>query len=197
MKLQTQLEGWYILISGSRLVWKVTWMYLHPISALRGFTSKLVDIKRFNIQSKWNVSIMGTLQRVKPGRLTWSCLWWDCRAGCAEWFHPAACPSWRRSLQTCRPTGEKQGCQRSANCLEAHFHSFAPVTVKCTWFLSDMRKSSLDPGNPSSMKVFTRRRSALFPRSRWRNRHTKFVALLLLSMFDKHSKVNLKWVSGN
>lgn len=38
-----------------------------------------------------------------------------------------------------------------------------------TWFLSDMRKSSLDPGNPSSMKVFTRRRSALLPRRRQYN----------------------------
>lgn len=35
--------------------------------------------------------------------------------------------------------------------------------VKHTWFLSDMRKSSLDPGSPSSMNVFTSRRSALFP----------------------------------
>lgn len=32
-----------------------------------------------------------------------------------------------------------------------------------TWFRSDMRKSSLDPGRPNSMKVFTSRRSALFP----------------------------------
>lgn len=32
-----------------------------------------------------------------------------------------------------------------------------------TWFRSDIRKSSLDPGNPNSMKVFTRRKSALFP----------------------------------
>lgn len=41
----------------------------------------------------------------------------------------------------------------------------SPVTVtpSRTWFLSDMRKSSLDPGKPSSIKVFTSRRSALFP----------------------------------
>lgn len=37
------------------------------------------------------------------------------------------------------------------------------VTPSRTWFLSDMRKSSLDPGKPSSIKVFTSRRSALFP----------------------------------
>lgn len=43
---------------------------------------------------------------------------------------------------------------------------FSPAAVHYgTWFLSDMRKSSLDPGSPNSMKVLTSRRSALFPGS--------------------------------
>lgn len=32
-----------------------------------------------------------------------------------------------------------------------------------TWLRSDMRKSSLDPGSPSSINVLTNRRSALLP----------------------------------
>lgn len=37
------------------------------------------------------------------------------------------------------------------------------IYILSTWFLSDIRKSSFDPGSPSSIKVFTSRRSALLP----------------------------------
>lgn len=50
--------------------------------------------------------------------------------------------------------------------MENACRQFSPVPVHSgTWFLSDIRKSSLDPGSPNSMKVLTSRRSALFPGS--------------------------------
>ena len=70
---------------------------------------------------------------------------------------------------------EKQRSQRSSSRLRAlsenvtvRVINLIPIAViyKCTWFLSDMRKSSLDPGSPNSIKVFTSRRSALFPGSK-------------------------------
>lgn len=82
------------------------------------------------------------------------------------------------NVSVCRETrGEKKGTAVSiflsffkyrialwGKCERARNQS-TPVTVAPgrTWFLSDMRKSSLDPGKPSSIKVFTSRRSALFP----------------------------------
>lgn len=123
------------------------------------------------------LAVMCVLHCIRAERLTLSCRWWGCTAGYAEWSHPAACLSWCRNLQTCRSaekrTKRKKGTAVSvfANCLWGgactHDQSW-PVTVirNCTWFLSDIRKSSRDPGNPNSIKVFTSRRSALFPGSR-------------------------------
>lgn len=70
---------------------------------------------------------------------------------------------------------EKHGSQRTSNHLRAlsenvtvRVINLIPIAIiyKCTWFLSDMRKSSLDPGSPNSINVLTSRRSALFPGSK-------------------------------
>lgn len=58
---------------------------------------------------------------------------------------------------------ESAGSRQSGN-VPGRFIDWLPsLSSTLTWFLSDMRKSSRDPGSPNSMKVFTRRRSALFP----------------------------------
>lgn len=146
------------------------------------------------INQKGDMPVMFVLHGIKVKRLTLSCLWWDCTVGYAEWSHPATCLSWCRNLQTCRSAGrgrkkkkkekEKHSRQRYTICLKVplqnvtlHVINLLPLAViqkkkKHTWFLSDMRKSSLDPGRPNSIKVFTSRRSALFPGSKEEIIHT-------------------------
>ena len=111
---------------------------------------------------------------VNVERLTLFCRSSDCTAECAEWSHLAVCPSWCRNLQTCRSVGRREReRQHSLNGAAWRFIqiTFSPHvqtwhgTSDPTWFLSDMRKSNLDPGRPNSMKVLTSRRSALFPES--------------------------------
>lgn len=76
------------------------------------------------------------------------------------------------------------GHMRSVNCLEEL------LNVKHTWFLSDMRKSSLDPGSPSSMKVLTNRRSALFPAGEY-IQHRDSTMTVLLCGRTKKKKANM------
>lgn len=102
------MKQWFSWVKAFMLSPSINVQSLLPSGVQRKCYLKLMTAPTFCLriinqnQSQAELSVMCMLHSIKVERLTLSCLRWDCRAGYAEWSHPAACLSWCRNLQTCR-----------------------------------------------------------------------------------------------